>query len=211
MTIPIIYEDEYLLVIHKPSGISSQANADNTKSVIDLLNTNYLVVHRLDQRVSGLLVLAKTKDIQTALTTQLNNNQFIKKYKAVVGNKPNEEKAHLTHWLLKSASKSKAYKKPLAHAQKASLTYQLLQHSEKYFLLEIELQQGKFHQIRAQLAAIGSPIVGDVKYGFKRTTVDGSIFLQAYHIECIHPITKQPLQYSLPIPELWKKYGFDNK
>jgi len=88
------------------------------------------------------------------------------------------------------------------------LNYKIVQSSNKYTLLDIHLSTGRFHQIRAQLSAIGSPIVGDVKYGFKRTTPNGSIFLQSYHVSFIHPITKENIAIEIDIPELWKKYGF---
>jgi 23S rRNA pseudouridine1911/1915/1917 synthase len=136
--------------------------------------------------------------------------RFHKKYRAVVANAPKEAEGTLTHWLVKNSEqqKSKVFIKEVAHSKKAVLNYKIVQSSNKYTLLDIHLSTGRFHQIRAQLSAIGSPIVGDVKYGFKRTTPDGSIFLQSYHVSFIHPITKENIAIEIDTPELWKKYGF---
>jgi len=116
----------------------------------------------------------------------------------------------LEHWLLKDAktNKMKAFSKEVAHSQHAELSYKWLASSQKYHLLEISLLTGRFHQIRAQLSAIGSPIVGDVKYGYKRTTADGSIFLQSYYLAFTHPTTKELMSYTIEQPEHWAKYGF---
>jgi 23S rRNA pseudouridine1911/1915/1917 synthase len=206
--IEIIYEDTDLVVINKPCGIASQPDTKNTTN--KLTTKGWMPAHRLDQRVSGLLLLAKNEQILALLNEAFAQHKIKKLYKAVVTNKPNVESTQLIHWLLKDGihKKSKAFTKEVAHSKKAQLKYELIQSSQKYHLLSIELFTGRFHQIRAQLAAIGSPIVGDVKYGFKRTTPDGSIFLQSYCLEFVHPISKESLSFELAMPELWKKYGF---
>lgn len=211
MDIPIIYEDESLLIVSKPAGLSVQNDGQQT-SLLQLLKHPFEPVHRLDQRVSGLLLLAKTVEVQTVLSKAFQDRQIQKQYKAVVGQQPAAKEAVLEHWLRKKGEQQKAqvFKKAVAHAKQAKLYYQLIQSTNRYHLLDIELHTGLFHQIRAQLAAIGCPIVGDLKYGFPRSSPDGSIFLQAYNLSFTHPITKELMAFEIPIPEIWKKYGFSN-
>jgi 23S rRNA pseudouridine1911/1915/1917 synthase len=198
----ILFQDNDLIIAHKPAGISTEAYIET--------NSGCLMVHRLDQRVSGLIVFAKTSRCLSLLNHMFNSGSIHKKYRAVVANAPKEAEGTLTHWLVKNSEqqKSKVFIKEVAHSKKAVLNYKIVQSSNKYTLLDIHLSTGRFHQIRAQLSAIGSPIVGDVKYGFKRTTPDGSIFLQSYHVSFIHPITKENIAIEIDTPELWKKYGF---
>ncbi|MCU0322103.1 MAG: RluA family pseudouridine synthase [Chitinophagaceae bacterium] len=198
----ILYQDNHLIIIDKPAGISTE--------VIAAENIKWLMVHRLDQRVSGLIVFAKTTLCLSLLNQMFSNGLVQKKYKAVVAQAPKVQETTLTHWLVKNSEqqKTKAFLKEFAHGKKAVLNYKIIQSSNKYTLLDIHLSTGRFHQIRAQLSAIGSPIVGDVKYGFKRTTPDSSIFLQSYHLSFIHPITKENIANVIDVPELWKKYGF---
>jgi 23S rRNA pseudouridine1911/1915/1917 synthase len=155
-------------------------------------------------------LFAKNKESQAILNDDFKNRKVVKRYKAIVANLPAKETDRLTHWLLKNSteSKSKAFTKEVAHSKKAALEYTLVQSSVKYHLLEVNLLTGRFHQIRSQLAAIGSPIVGDVKYGYKRTMPDGSIFLQSFHLAFTHPTSKELLSFEIEVPELWKKYGF---
>jgi len=207
--ITTLFEDSDILVVEKPVGLASQETKEQSNYLQKELNIELQPIHRLDQRVSGLMLFAKNKKSHVKLSEAFATNQVKKIYKAVVGNMPPKPTDTLTHWLLKDGekSKSKAFNKEVAHSQKATLTYTVLQSSLKYHLLEIELHTGRFHQIRAQLAAINCPIVGDVKYGFKRTTPDGSIFLQSNALDFAHPISKEAMHFELPLPELWKKYG----
>jgi len=207
----VLFEDEHVLIIDKPAGVAVEANADNTTVLKDLVASHVMPVHRLDQRVSGILLLAKTKESFALLSDDFKNRKIQKIYKAIVAQKPAQTEATLQHWLLKDGkqSKSKAFAKPVPHAVEAVLDYTVEQSSLKYHLLQISLHTGRFHQIRAQFAAIGSPIVGDVKYGYKRTTPDGSIFLQSNQMALQHPVTKEKLEFKLSLPELWKKYGFE--
>ncbi len=205
----IIYEDADIAVVDKPVGLASQATASGKNSISNILLDSWQPVHRLDQRVSGLLLLAKNNTSFAILSKAFANRQVTKKYRAVVANQPPQASATLTHWLLKDGKqqKVKAFSKAVAHSTEAQLSYVLLRSSLKYHLLEISLQTGRFHQIRAQLAAINCAIVGDVKYGFKRTTLDGSIFLQSYYLAFTHPVTHAPLHFEIAMPELWHKYG----
>jgi 23S rRNA pseudouridine1911/1915/1917 synthase len=212
MTNEIVFEDVHLIVLHKPNGISTEALieqlATNLQCSIKTLHT----INRLDQRVSGLMLVAKNKNIAANLQQQLANNGVIKKYKAIVAQKPEKETATLTNWLSKNKTnfKTKVFDIPTTDTQRAILTYTVTQQSERYTMLHIDLKTGRFHQIRAQLAHIGSPIVGDLKYGYSRSSKDGSIFLQSYHLAFVHPVTKEKLQFTLPMPAVWEQFGFVN-
>ncbi|MEA5459890.1 RluA family pseudouridine synthase [Arcicella sp. LKC2W] len=213
MKIDILHEDNEILVVNKPAGIPSQPDKSGTPSLLEILSENYpdlFVIHRLDQRVSGIIVLAKTEISASQLSKDFQTRNVTKKYRAIVANQPKEKAGKLTHWLLKDAKKnqSKAFEKEVENSQKAELKYETVKSSERYHLLEIELFTGRFHQIRSQLSAIACPILGDLKYGYKRSSPDGSIFLQSYYLLFNHPKTKQALQFEIEMPELWGKYGF---
>ena len=209
----IIFEDSEIIVVNKSSGIPTQPDKNNTPSLLELLTQerpNLYLLHRLDQRVSGLVIFAKTELSAKQLNKDFQTRNITKKYRAIVANKTTENEAKLTHWLLKDSKKnlSKAFVKEVENSQKSELIYKVIQSSERYHLLEIELLTGRFHQIRSQLSAIGIPILGDLKYGYKRSSPDGSIFLQSYHLSLNHPVTKKPIQFEIKMPELWRKYGF---
>ncbi len=210
----IIFEDSEILVINKASGIPTQTDKNNNPSLLEILSQEYpniYLIHRLDQRVCGLVIFAKTEHSAKQLSKDFQTRNITKKYRSIVGNKPLENEAKLTHWLVKNSTRnlSKAFENEVKNSQKSELNFKIIQSSERYHLLEIELLTGRFHQIRSQLSAIGSPILGDLKYGFKRSSPDGSIFLQSYLIHFNHPITKKALNFEIEMPELWKKYGFE--
>ena len=207
----VLFEDDDIMVVNKPAGLPSQKTAnDDITPLPDYLGENLTPVHRLDQRVSGLILLSKNKESFVAMQEDFVNRNVKKYYRAIVGNAPTLKENTLTNWLIRDGKQKKAmvYNEEIHRSKKAILKYKLIQSTEKYHLLEIELFTGRFHQIRAQLSAIGSPIVGDVKYGFKRSTPDGSIFLQSFHLEFAHPKTKKHLLFKIEQPELWKRYGF---
>lgn len=209
----IIFEDSEIIVVNKSSGIPTQPDKNNTPSLLELLTQerpNLYLLHRLDQRVSGLVIFAKSELSAKQLNKDFQTRNITKKYRAITANKPAENVVKLTHWLLKDSKKnlSKAFGKEVENSQKSELIYKVIQSSERYHLLEIELLTGRFHQIRSQLSAIGIPILGDLKYGYKRSSPDGSIFLQSYHLSLNHPVTKKPIQFEIKMPELWRKYGF---
>ncbi len=214
MNIPILHEDSEILVVNKPNGIPTQPDKKGSESLLEILSENrpnLYLIHRLDQRVSGIVIFAKTEQSAARLSKDFQARNITKKYRAIVANKPSESEARLTHWLLKDAKKniSKAFENEVKNSQRAELIYKVIQSSERYHLLEIELLTGRFHQIRSQLSTIGSPILGDLKYSYKRSSPDGSIFLQSYHLSLNHPTTKQALQFEIEMPELWGKYGFE--
>ena len=209
----IIFEDSEIIVVNKSSGIPTQSDKNNTSSLLQILTQkcpNLYLIHRLDQRVSGLVIFAKTEHSAKQLSEDFRIKNITKEYRAIVANKPVENEAKLTHWLLKDAKRnlSKAFEKEVKNSQKSELNYQVIQSSERYHLLDIELLTGRFHQIRSQLSSIGSPILGDLKYGYKRSSPDDSIFLQSYHLSLHHPTTKKAIQFEIELPEIWKKYGF---
>ena len=209
----IIFEDSEIIVVNKSSGIPTQPDKNNTPSLLEILSQerSYIyLIHRLDQRVSGLVIFAKTEQSAKQLNNDFQTKNITKKYRAIVANKPPENEERLTHWLLKDAKKnlSKAFENEVKNSQKSELIYKVIESSERYHLLDIELVTGRFHQIRSQLSVIGCPILGDLKYGYKRSSPDGSIFLQSYFLSINHPTTKKAIQFEIEMPELWKKYGF---
>lgn len=201
MEIPpkVLYEDQEILIIEKPFGMSSQEDLTGTKSVLSFFSEAH-VITRLDKRVGGLMILAKNTESAKKYNQLVSENLLQKGYHCVVAQKPEKDEAILTHWLKKEA-KAKVFNKEVKDAKKAVLQYKVLQSSEKYHLLEVRIETGRFHQIRAQLSAIGSPIVGDLKYGFKRSSPDGSIFL------CCTQIQIGEIFAEIPLPEVWKRYG----
>jgi 23S rRNA pseudouridine1911/1915/1917 synthase len=209
----IVFEDNEIIVVNKSSGIPSQSDKNNISSLLEILSQNHpnlYLIHRLDQRVSGLVIFAKTEQSAKQLSKDFQTRNITKKYRAIIANKPAENETKLTHWLVKDAKKnlSKAFEKEVKNSQKSELIYNIIQSSERYHLLDIELLTGRFHQIRSQLSAIGCPILGDLKYRYKRSSPDGSIFLQSYHLSLNHPTTKKAIQFEIEMPELWRKYGF---
>jgi 23S rRNA pseudouridine1911/1915/1917 synthase len=195
----ILYQDSEILVINKPFGMSSQDDLTGTESVLSFFQQTH-AISRLDKRVGGLMILAKNAESAKKYSDWLQTGKLKKVYHCVVASKPEKDEAILTHWLKKEA-KAKVFEKETHDAKKAVLSYKVLQSSERYHLLEVKIETGRFHQIRAQLAAIGSPIVGDMKYGFKRNSSDGSIFLCCTQIQIGDVLVK------IPIPQAWKRYG----
>lgn len=201
MEIPpkVLYEDHEILITEKSFGMSSQEDLTGTESVLSFFSQVH-VITRLDKRVGGLMILAKNRESAKKYNQLLLENTIRKIYHCVVAQRPEKEEAVLTHWLKKEA-KAKVFNKEVKDAKKAVLHYKVVQSSERYHLLEVRIETGRFHQIRVQLSAIGSPIVGDLKYGFKRSSPDGSIFL------CCTQIQIDKVSVEIPLPQLWKRYG----
>ena len=172
------------------------------------------VVHRLDRPVSGVVLFAKTSKALPRLNKLFAKHEKVKKtYWAIVGNKPPQGNGTLTHWLTRNekTNTAKAYDHEIPNSKKAILDYQLVATSERYFLLEIQLHTGRHHQIRCQLAKMGCPIKGDLKYGAPRSNPDGSICLHARHLELEHPVTHEILSITAPVPQdaLWQAFAKD--
>jgi 23S rRNA pseudouridine1911/1915/1917 synthase len=166
------------------------------------------VVHRIDRPVSGAVVFARTSKGLARLNAMLQKRELKKKYWAVVKNQPPEQQQTLVHFLQKNEKQNKSYPvtEGSSNSKRAELQYTHLCSSKDYHLLEIELITGRHHQVRAQLAAIGCPIKGDLKYGFDRSNPDGSIHLHARELSFIHPVSGEEITITAPLPDdnLWK-------
>ena len=210
----ILYEDKSIIAINKPAGLPVQSDKTGDISLEEQVraycNLDVKLLHRIDRPASGVVLFAKREKAAKSLYGQFERGTVRKTYWAVVGNKPEQEAAHLTHYIRKDGKKNRtaAYNKKLHHTKKAELKYQLKGSSEKYHLLEIELLTGRHHQIRAQLSATGNAIRGDVKYGFKRGNKDRSIDLHARSINFMHPIKKEIMTIvaSAPAMPIWKAF-----
>ena len=200
----IIFEDNHLIAVNKkPSEIvqgDKTGDIPLSEKVKQYIKEKYNkpgevylgVAHRIDRPVSGVVIFAKTSKALARVNEMFRMKEIKKTYWAVVKNKPNPEGGHLVHYLKKNEQKnmSRAYEKEMDGALKAELDYKILFSSDNYHLLEIDPQTGRHHQIRVQLSAIGCPIKGDVKYGFRRGNDDASIHLHARQAEFIHPVKK---------------------
>jgi 23S rRNA pseudouridine1911/1915/1917 synthase len=222
MMAEILYEDNHLIAVYKRS--SDLAQGDKTgDSSLDNEVKRYLeekykkpgaaflgVVHRLDRPVSGVLLFARTSKALERLNEMFRTKQVKKLYLAIVKERPPQDEATIRHFLKKNEKQNKSYvyDTEVKGSKEATLTYRLLGRSEKYYLLEVELHSGRHHQIRAQLASIGCPIKGDLKYGFPRSNEDGSISLLARKLEFIHPVRKEPVTITAHLPEgdIWSVF-----
>ena len=215
----VLYEDNHLIIINKyPSQIvqgDKTGDEPLSEQIKKYLKRKYNkpgnvfcgVVHRLDRPVSGALIFARTSKALARMNELIKNRGIKKIYWAVVKNPPPDQNGHLIHYIYRDQKKNKSFivSENKKGAKRAELIYTYLQSSDKYHLLEIELLTGRHHQIRAQLAHIGCPIKGDVKYGFPRTNSDASIHLHARRIEFLHPVKKDKIiiEASLPDDALW--------
>ncbi len=166
------------------------------------------LVHRLDRPVGGLVVFARTSKALARLNDMFRNRNVNKRYWAIVRNRPPKDQDTLNNYIYSVERNNKAYicdtRKP--GSKEASLTYRLIGKSDRYYMLEIDLHTGRKHQIRAQLASIGCPVKGDLKYGDKRSNPDGSISLRAQHVDFVHPVSGKEISIDAPIPDdlLWQ-------
>ena len=216
----VLFEDNHLIAVNKKSGDLVQPDKTGGISLEDSVK-QYLkdkyrkegnvflgITHRIDRPVSGLVLMAKTTKALTRINQMLQDHAIKKYYWAITSNVPNEKSGKLVHYILRNEKKniSKAFDKEVKNSKRAELNYSLKASSDRYHLLEIELITGRHHQIRAQLAAIGCSIKGDLKYGSARSNPDGSISLHSRSIEFNHPVTKANLKIEAPVPEdkLWK-------
>lgn len=204
----IVYEDNHILVVNKMPSELVQGDktgdlplSEKIKSFIkerDHKPGNVFcgVIHRLDRPVSGLVIFAKTSKALSRFNDLFREKTISKTYLAVVKNKPQVPSGRLSHYLLKNekTNTSKAFHKPVNGALKAELDYEVLASSDNYHLLKIRLITGRHHQIRCQLSAIGSPIKGDLKYGFNRSNEGGFIHLHSYQLEFVHPIKQEAIK-----------------
>lgn len=224
--IEVLYEDNHVIVVNKKPSDIVQGDKTGDKTIPDKIkeflkikydkpgNVFCGVVHRLDRPTSGAVVFAKTSKALTRLNEQFKIHDTNKVYWAIVENKPNQTQGRLENYLLKNEKQNKSYvhNKEVKGAKKAILHYKLLNSSDKYHLLEIHLETGRHHQIRAQLSHIKCIIKGDLKYGAKRSNADGSIHLHARHLAFDHPTTKERIKVTAPVPSdaLWQWFETKN-
>jgi len=210
----VLFEDNHLLIVNKKSGDIVQGDKTGDKPLSDVVK-EYIkekynkpgevflgVVHRLDRPTSGIIIFARTTKALERLNKMLRERTISKTYWAVVKNIPPKEKDSLIHFLKKNPknNKSTVFSKETDASKKAILHYSILKKLDNYSLLKIDLETGRHHQIRAQLAYIGSPIKGDLKYGASRSNKDGSIHLHARKILFTHPVSKEKISILAPIP-----------
>ena len=220
----VVYEDNHIIVVNKTSSEIVQGDKTGdiplSETVKQYLKEKYQkpgnvfvgVAHRLDRPVSGLVVFAKTSKALSRLNEMFKNSEVKKTYWAIVKECPRELEGELVHYLVRNEkqNKSYAYDKEVPDSKKAILHYRLIARSQNYNLLEVDLKTGRHHQIRCQLAKMGCPIKGDLKYGFARSNPDGSICLHARRISFIHPVSKEQIDLEAPLPpgNLWSGFSF---
>ncbi|MEE4117270.1 MAG: RluA family pseudouridine synthase [Marinilabiliaceae bacterium] len=212
----VLYEDNHLIAVYKNNNelVQGDSTGDTTladevkkyiKKVYKKPGDVYLgITHRIDRPVSGVVLFAKTSKALTRLNNMLRDGEIHKKYLAVVKERPPEDEAELVHFLKKNEKQNKSYSydTEVKGSKKARLRYRILSRTDSYYLLDIDLYTGRHHQIRSQLAKIGCPIRGDLKYGYPRSNKDGGISLHARSIEFIHPVKKEQVKITAPLPEL---------
>lgn len=219
----VVYEDNHLIIVNKTCSEIVQGDKTGDKplseTVKEYIKEKYAkpgnvfigVVHRLDRPVSGLVVFARTSKALSRLSEMFRNGDIHKTYWAIVKNAPPAMEGELVNWLTRNErqNKSYAYDREVSHSKKAVLDYKVIGRSERYTLLEINLKTGRHHQIRCQLAKIGCPIKGDLKYGFPRSNPDGGISLLSRRVSFIHPVSKKEIDVEAPLPadNLWKGFG----
>lgn len=216
----VLYEDNHIIVVNKRVGDIVQGDKTGDKPLSDVVK-EYIkdkynkpgevflgVVHRLDRPTTGIVAFARTSKALTRLNELFKNRETKKTYWAVVKNKPEHRSATLVHYLKRNekSNTSKAHLKEVPESKQASLDYTIIKELNNYTALEINLHTGRHHQIRSQLSAIGSPIKGDLKYGFDRSNPDGGIHLHARKLTFIHPVSKDPIEITAPVPDdvIWK-------
>lgn len=196
----IVYEDAEVYIVNKPPGMSAQEDLTEGDSVPALFPGTHCIT-RLDKRVGGLMILAKNAASARLWTRYLQEGEIKKSYHCVVANRPEPDSGEWIGWIRREATKARVFDREEKGSKKAVLRYRVLRSSDRYHLLEVQIGTGRFHQIRAQLAAMGSPIVGDLKYGYKRSSPDGSLFL------CCTKVMIGNISVEIPLPEGWKRYG----
>ncbi len=211
----VLYEDNHIIIINKRTGDIVQGDKTGDKPLSDIVKeyikdkynkpgSVYLgVVHRLDRPTTGIVVFARTSKALSRLNKLFADKNISKTYWAIVGQKPPKETDTLIHWLKKNPknNKSTAFTKETTDTKKAILHYKIIKALNRYYLLEVNLETGRHHQIRSQLSSIGSPIKGDLKYGFSRSNPDASIHLHSRKLEFVHPVSKENIQITAAPPQ----------
>lgn len=217
----ILYEDNHLIIVNKQAGDIVQGDKTGDVPLSDLIkeyikkrdqkpgNVFLGVVHRLDRPVSGVVLFAKTSKALSRMNTLFAQHEKVKKtYWAIVGKPPAQAEGTLVHWLTRDEKHNvaRAYEREVPNSKRAELDYKRIAQSDRYWLLEVALHTGRHHQIRCQLAKMGCPIKGDLKYGAPRSNPDGSISLHARCLSFEHPVTHEQITIEAPVPgdRLWQ-------
>lgn len=220
----VLYEDNHIIVVSKSSSEIVQGDKTGdvplSETIAAYLKEKYSkpgnvfvgVVHRLDRPVSGVCLFAKTSKALARLNDMFRSHELVqKRYLAIVKNRPGKPEGHLVNWMVRNEkqNKSYAYDREVPGSKKASLSYRLIASSDNYHLLEVILETGRHHQIRCQLAKMGCPIKGDLKYGAERSNKDGSISLHAYRLTLEHPVSHILIDVKAPLPQdsLWQSFA----
>ena len=217
-----LYEDNHIIIVSKRAGEIVQGDKTGdvplSETVAAYLKQKYDkpgnvfvgVPHRLDRPVSGVVVLAKTSKALSRLNEMFRVGSVDKRYLAIVKNKPQSPEGRLQNWLVRNEkqNRSYAYDHEVPGSKEAVLEYRLVASSVNYYLLEVKLETGRHHQIRCQLAKMGCPIKGDLKYGAERSNPDGSISLHAYRVRFEHPVSHIMIDVKAPLPDepLWQSF-----
>ena len=223
----VVYEDNHLIIVYKEAGEIVQGDKSGDEPLSEMVkqwikekyqkpgNVFLGVVHRLDRPVAGLVIFARTSKALTRLNEMFRNGDIHKTYWAIVQQPPIESESTLTDWLVRNTqqNKSYAYNMPAPMAKKSILHYKTISSTERYTLLEVNLMTGRHHQIRCQLANLGCPIKGDLKYGAARSNPDGSICLLSHKVEFVHPVSKKKIKVVSPLPmdNLWQAINPKNE
>jgi 23S rRNA pseudouridine1911/1915/1917 synthase len=218
----VLFEDNHLLAINKVAGVLVQGDATGDVPLVEIgkeyIKEKYAkpgavflgVVHRLDRPVSGVVIFARTSKALERMNALFRERETKKTYWALVKNKPAKAEGNLVHWLVKDEKKNRttAYKKETLQGSRSELNYKMISQRNGLYLLEVEPITGRPHQIRVQLASMGCPIVGDLKYGFDVANDDASICLHARRLEFIHPVKQEKIliEASLPENQIWKSF-----
>lgn len=219
----ILYEDNHLVVVSKEAGelVQSDVTGDRTLAddVREYLKVKYSkpgnvylgLPHRIDRPTTGIVVFCKTDKALSRMSASFRTSEVRKTYWAIVDRKPDKEEGTLVHYLVRNPESNKSIAYPVERngSKLAKLSYRLLASSDNYHLLEIDLHTGRHHQIRAQLAAIGIHIKGDLKYGAARSNPDGGICLHSRRVSFTHPVRKVPVDITAPLPDdrLWQWFA----
>lgn len=218
----IIYEDNHLLIVKKPAGWLVQGDRTGDETLVDwgkeYLKKKYNkpgnvflgLVHRLDRPVSGVVAMARTTKALARMNQIFKTRQVTKTYWALVQTPPPQPEATLVHWLVKDSARNKvtAFSTEKANSKQAELSYRLHRHQNGLHLLEVKPRTGRPHQIRVQLATMGCPIVGDLKYGAGQPLSDASIGLHARELSFVHPVKREPVSFCADVPslDLWQPF-----
>ena len=213
----VLYKNNQLIAFNKPPGLAVQEDKTGDRALINLgeifCKSTLHLIHRIDRPASGVVLFAKTKNALAHLNEQVRDRKIIKTYLAVVKDHPPKEADHLIHFIKKNGktNKAMAYPKQGAGTKQAELSYKVIGQIDNYYLLEIDLKTGRHHQVRAQLAALGNPIKGDIKYGFRRGNRDRSIHLHARALQFAHPVSGELTKIEAPLPKdpVWEAFGLD--